>query len=126
MKYINLVFILLFIASAFLQFNDEDPLFWITVYLSGAVLCTLSIFRKTNFLLFAIVLLTYLVYATILFFAPDGVWSWYHEHSAESITGSMSDKKPWIEATREFFGLLILALAVFLNLIIRKNNIKRS
>lgn len=117
MKYINLSFILLFLASAFLQLNDEDPLLWIAVYLSGVAICTLSILQKENFLFFIIALLTYLVYAVILFFAPDGVWRWFSEHNAEDIAQSMKATKPWIENTREFFGLMILAAVTALNLI---------
>lgn len=120
MKYINLIFTVVFIASAYLQLNDPDPLLWFIIYLSGAVLCTLSIFHKGNTLLFILALLTYLIYAVILFFAPDGVWTWLYTHNGENITQGMRVSKPWIEKTREFFGLLILAAVTVLNLIRRQ------
>ena len=117
MKYANLLFIILFIVSAYLQLNDADPFLWVVLYLSGAVLCTLAIFRKGSFLLFALALLIYLGYAVILVFAPDGVWTWFNDYNAENIAQGMKATKPWIENTREFFGLLILAVVTGLNLI---------
>jgi hypothetical protein len=116
MKYINLLFILLFLASAFLQLNDEDPLLWTAIYLSGAGLCTLSVLKKGNSLLFKVGLFIYLLYASILFFAPNGVWMWFSEHDAENIAQGMKVSKPWIENTREFFGLIILAAVTAINL----------
>ncbi|WP_395805537.1 transmembrane 220 family protein [Daejeonella sp.] len=38
MKIFNLVFCLLFIVSAGLQYNDPDPYLWITIYLIGALI----------------------------------------------------------------------------------------
>ena len=126
MKYFNLLFTLIFIASAYLQFNDVDPLLWVAIYLSGAFLCTLSIFRKGSILLFTVALLTYLVYAVILFFAPDGVWTWLSGYNAENIAQSMKATKPWIENTREFFGLIILAAVTGVNLIQRREKVRSN
>ncbi len=50
--------------------------------------------RECSF--YTIALLTYLVYATIIFFAPDGVWKWISEHDAENIAQGMKPTKPWI------------------------------
>jgi hypothetical protein len=47
----------------------------------------------------------------------DGVWSWANEHNAENIVQSMKATKPWIEETREFFGLLLLVIALVSNMI---------
>ena len=122
MKYFNLLFAVIFIASAYLQLNDADPLLWVAIYLSGAILCTLSIFYKGNDLLFKIALFAYLFYAVILLFAPNGVWTWFNEYDAENIAQSMKVTRPWIENTREFFGLLILAAVTALNIIQRRRN----
>lgn len=124
MKYFNLLFILLFVVSAFLQLDDQDSLLWAAIYLSGAVLCTLSIFKKGSVLLFSIALLTYLTYAVVLFFIPDGVWTWVSDHGAENIAQGMKVTKPWIENTREFFGLIILAAVTALNLIQQRKKLK--
>lgn len=123
MKYFNLLFTIIFIASAYLQLNDEDPLLWVVIYLSGAIICTLSVFHKDNILLFTIALLSYLVYAILLFISPDGVWTWLSDYNAENITQGMKTTKPWIENTREFFGLIILATVTAINLIQRRRKL---
>ena len=100
-----------------LQHNDPDPLLWILLYLYGALLCFLSIKKIYKPLLFVIGLGVYIAYAVILFFSNTGVLSWVNEHDAENIVQSMKAAKPWIEETREFFGLLLLITAVLINAI---------
>jgi len=56
-------------------------------------------------------------YAFYLFFTEDGVLDWIEEHHAENIAGSMKASTPWIEDTREFFGLVILILVLGINLL---------
>ncbi|WP_083961706.1 transmembrane 220 family protein [Salinimicrobium terrae] len=124
MKYFNLLFAIVFIASAFLQLNDLDPLLWFAIYLSGAVICILSILQKGSVLLFTVALLAYLIYAVVLFFNPDGVWTWLSDYEAENITQGMKVTKPWIENTREFFGLIILTAVTALNIIQQRRKIK--
>jgi hypothetical protein len=51
----------------------------------------------------------------ILFFRKDGVRDWIVKYKQPSITESMQATKPYIEMTREFFGLLIISAALALN-----------
>lgn len=125
MKLINAFFVFIFSISAVIQYNDPDPLLWIGIYGYGALVCLLAILGKDNKILHYAGIGIFLAYALYLFFIPDGVLSWITRHGAENITGSMSDEKPWIESTREFFGLLILSFALLLNLIFRKIKISR-
>lgn len=125
-KIANGFFAVIFLVSAAIQHNDPDPLLWMSIYGYGALICTLAIFRKDSRILHYAGLVVFVSYASYLFFAPSGVYTWFSLHSAENITGSMSDDKPWIEATREFFGLLILALAAGLNLLIIKKKEKKN
>ncbi|HZI01889.1 MAG TPA: transmembrane 220 family protein [Flavisolibacter sp.] len=121
MKAVNWFFVILFVISALLQYNDPDPYIWIPLYLYGALLCwqaTLRIYRQ---LLYVIGVLAYSLYAAYLFFDTTGVLSWYYEHDAENIAQSMKATKPWIEETREFFGLLLLILALVMNMIWLRN-----
>ncbi|MHA6280859.1 transmembrane 220 family protein [Salinimicrobium sp. CAU 1759] len=120
MKIANAFFAVIFLISAFVQHNDPDPFLWMSIYGYGALSSTLSIFGKDSRVLHYAGLVVFVFYAIYLFFAPNGVYTWFSLHSAENITDSMSDDKPWIEATREFFGLLILIFALLLNLIFRK------
>ncbi|MCC8359785.1 transmembrane 220 family protein [Salinimicrobium sediminilitoris] len=127
MRIFNALFAIIFFFSAFVQLNDPDPALWIAIYGYGALVCSLAVFGKDKKIYHYLGLLVFLSYAIYLFFIPDGVNSWITLYNAEDITGSMSDEKPWIEATREFFGLLILSFALLINLIFRKNfNQKKS
>jgi len=126
MKLINGFFVIIFTISAVIQYNDPDPLPWIVIYGYGAVVCLLAIFRKDSNFMHYFGMVVFLSFALYLLLIPDGVFSWITQHGAENITGSMSDEKPWLENTREFFGLLILSLALLLNLIIRKRNPKQK
>ncbi len=115
MKIFNSIFLLLFVLSAVLQYNDPDPALWILIYLFGAMNCYFAI-RKHQYprlTLAGFILL--LVYAVYLFFDKDGVLTWLIEHQAENIAGSMKASSPWIEETREFFGLIILISVLIIN-----------
>jgi len=117
MKAFNIFFILLFLFSAIVQYNDPDPFVWIPIYLYGCVICYLSIKKYFNPWLFVTGLSIYLSYAAFLFFDSNGVLSWATEHESENIAQSMKATKPWIEETREFFGLLLLVFALSVNMI---------
>jgi len=117
MKALNIFFIVLFIFSAALQYNDPDPYVWMPIYLYGALLCYLAIKGKYNRLLYIIGFIAYGGYAIGLFFDKTGVFDWIQEHHAENIVQTMKATKPWIEETREFFGLLILIAALLMNMI---------
>jgi hypothetical protein len=115
MKIFNFIFLVLFVISAVLQYNDPDPALWILIYLFAALSCFLSI-RKLHYPsinLTAIVLL--FIYAVFLFFDKDGVLTWLTDHQAENIAGSMKASSPWIEETREFFGLTIIITVISVN-----------
>jgi len=49
-----------------------------------------------------------------------GVVNWFAEHDAENIVQTMKATKPWIEETREFFGLLILIVVFGINYVYYK------
>lgn len=116
MKVFNLIFIVLFVLFAALQYNDPDPYIWVPLYLYAAWLCYRSLQRKYNPFLFGIGLTVYGLYAAYLIVGKTGVLSWWTEHEAENIAQSMKATKPWIEETREFFGLAIVITVVLVNL----------
>jgi hypothetical protein len=108
MKIFNLVFCILFILFAALQYNDPDPYIWVPVYGYAAVLCWLA-FRGRYFpKAYLLGIVAYVGYAVYLFFEKDGVYDWLTVHDASNIAGSMKAESPWVEDAREFFGLLIL------------------
>lgn len=119
MKIINALFAVIFILSALIQYNDPDPVLWMAIYGYGALTCALAFAKKDNKIWHLVGIIVFLLYAAYLIFVSEGVLSWITKHEAESITGPMAHEKPWIEFTREFFGLLILSFAHLLNLLFR-------
>ncbi len=115
MKAFNIFFCFIFIVFAALQYNDPDPYIWVPLYLYSAVLCYFAARSRFYPKAYIIGIVVYLLYATYLFFDKTGVLDWATEHSAENIAETMKAEKPWIEETREFFGLLILMIVLFLN-----------
>lgn len=125
MKAFNIAFCLLFIFSAALQYNDPDPYIWMPVYMYGAVLCWLAFRNKFYPKAYLLGIIIFLVYAIGLFFWKDGVWDWINKHNAEDITATMKAEKPWIEETREFFGLIILIVVLAVNYFYVKRKSRR-
>ena len=108
MKIFNIIFCVLFIISAALQYNDPDPYVWIPIYMYGAVLCWLAFKNKFYPRANLLGVVVFGLYAIYKFTEKNGVWDWVTEHNAENIAGTMKASTPWIEDTREFFGLAIL------------------
>ena len=112
MKIFNLLFCLLFVFSAALQYNDPDPYIWVPIYGFGAFICWQAFRGKFYPQATLIGIVIYAIYAGYLFFAQDGVLDWINKHHAEDIAATMKAEKPWIEETREFFGLVILIVVL--------------
>ena len=125
MKVFNLLFCLLFILSAALQYNDPDPYIWMPIYLYGAVLCWLAFRDKFYPRAYLTGIIIYAVYAAGLFFWKNGVLDWINKHNAEDIAATMKAEKPWIEETREFFGLIILIVVLMINYFYAKRKTHR-
>lgn len=115
MKIFNILFGLLFLISAGLQYNDPDPYIWIPIYLYATILCWLAAANNYYPAAYFFGIIVYAGYALYLFFTKDGVLDWIREHNAENIAGSMQATNPWIEDTREFFGLVILIIVLAVN-----------
>jgi transmembrane protein TMEM220 len=115
MKIFNAIFIVLFILFAALQYNDPDPYLWIPIYLYGALMCWLGYRGQPNLIALLIGVALYAVYAGYLFVADNGVLTWVRDHNAENIAGTMKAETPWIEDSREFFGLVILIGVLLVN-----------
>ena len=48
------------------------------------------------------------------------------KHDAANIAGTMKAEKPWIEETREFFGLVILIAVLLIDYFYAKRRVKKS
>lgn len=112
---LNIIFCLSFLVFAWVNLNDGDYWLWVPIYMAASILCGLAGFEFYYPLGYLFLIAFYLVYALILFFGKDGVRDWITKYNTPSITESMKATKPYIEKTREFFGLLIISAALALN-----------
>ncbi len=120
MKWFNLFFAIIFFASAVVQYNDADPYIWIPIYLTGAYLCWQAFRKKYYPAAYVVLMVLFAGYATYFFFTENGVLDWVQKHNAENIAATMQAEKPWIEDTREFFGLVLLIAVLLANWIYAK------
>jgi hypothetical protein len=114
MKIFNWVFVILFLLFAALQYNDPDPIIWMSIYLYAAFLCYLSAKGAFKWRLFFAAILLFVPYAMYIFFRSTGALYWLME-SNDSIASSMKAGSPWIENAREFFGLVIVLIVLCMN-----------
>ena len=112
---INIIFTLAFLVFAWFNLNDKDSWLWVPIYLAPALLCGLAAFGKFFPYIYLALIVIYLIYSLILFFAKDGVRDWLMKYKTQSIVQSMQATKPYIEKTREFFGLLIAIAMLLVN-----------
>jgi len=118
MKFFNIFFSVVFTLFAVVQYNDPDAYLWIPIYLYPALLCYLKFAQKpiskmaywAGFLVFG-------VYAIYKMFDTNGIIDWVQFHNASNIASTMKAEKPWIEESREFFGLLIILIVLGINYI---------
>jgi len=116
MKIFNIFFILVFILFAGVQYNDPDPFLWIPIYMYPALLCYLQVKEKpinkkaymAGFVLFG-------AYAIYKLFDTNGIIDWIKYHNASSIAATMKAEVPWVEESREFFGLIIILAVMAIN-----------
>lgn len=113
--FLNGFFCIAFVLFAYVNLNDKDSWLWIPIYMIASICCGLAAFGKFYPVVYLVVIAFYLIYATQLFFAKDGVRDWIVRYNRPSIAESMQATKPYIEKTREFFGLLIISAALAIN-----------
>ncbi len=112
---LNVIFCISFIGFAYVNLNDKDSWLWVSIYMAAAICCGLAAAHFIYPLVYLVLIAFYLIYATKIFFAKDGVKDWITKYNKPSLVESMQATKPYIEQTREFFGLLIIAGALLIN-----------
>jgi hypothetical protein len=112
---INVIFCLSFLVFAYLNLNDIDWYLWVPIYVAVAACCGLACFGMYYPNLYVGLITFYLLYAVKLFFEKDGVKDWIVKYRAPSLVETMQAEKPFIENTREFFGLLIISGALIID-----------
>ncbi len=124
MKIFNIFFCLAFILFAALQYNDPDPYLWVPIYLYTAVLCWLAAKDKFYPKAYIAGIIVYTAYAIYKIFDANGLLDWINLHGAENIAETMKAEKPWVEESREFFGLLILLIVLVIDYLYAKKKHK--
>lgn len=115
MKTFNIIFTFLFVVFAALQYNDPDPYLWVPIYLYTAALCWQASRNKFYPKAYIIGIVLYAAYAVYKIFDQNGLLDWINLHHAENIAETMKAEKPWVEESREFFGLIILIGVLVIN-----------
>lgn len=111
MKWANVIFGVLFLLFAAVQYNDPDPWAWMALYGFVGGILLFAAFGKRHRWVALGGLLVCLIWLTFLL--PEFV-SWVRM-GMPSITETMKTEEPHIEYTREFLGLGICIAALFLN-----------
>lgn len=115
MKIFNITWTVLFVLFAALQYNDPDPYIWVPIYLYGAFFCWKAAKQQFYPKAYLVGIIVYAAYALYKVFDQNGLVDWVKLHHAENIAETMKAEKPWIEESREFFGLLILIVVLVVN-----------
>ena len=115
MKTFNLIFCFIFIVFGALQYNDPDPYLWIPIYLFAAFLCWKASKDVFHPMATLIGIAFFTGYAIYKIFDPNGLIDWVNIHHAENIAETMKAEKPWVEESREFFGLVIIISVLVTN-----------
>lgn len=110
LKITNVLLAGIFALFAWFQFNDPDPLLWVSIYGSVAVVSLMALFGfyPTKLIVAGAVICA----GGVLYLLP-GVFDWLMNHRQVSLLTGMSAERPYIEESRECFGLM-LALAAFI------------
>jgi len=115
MKIFNYFFCFVFFVFAALQYNDPDPYIWIPIYGYAAVLCWFAARQRYYISAYMFGIGAYGAYAIYKIFDANGLLDWINKHDAANIAETMKAEQPWIEESREFFGLLILIAVLLIN-----------
>ncbi|MFY0598308.1 MAG: transmembrane 220 family protein [Cyclobacteriaceae bacterium] len=105
-KAIHITLAIIFFLFAAVQYNDPDPLIWMLIYGSVALIAMLKVYlSQLNFRPLLITLIIILsLYA--LFYIPVFI-DFVGNPDKADLLGKMKVSKPWIEGAREFLGLII-------------------
>ncbi|MEP6949163.1 MAG: transmembrane 220 family protein [Ginsengibacter sp.] len=115
MKIFNFFFVFVFIVFAALQYNDPDPYVWMPLYLYAALLCWFAAKKKFNPKTYWLGFVVYGAYAVYKIFDENGLADWITKHHAQNIAETMKAETPWVEESREFFGLVIMIAVLGIN-----------
>ncbi len=116
MRYTSLLFMLIFLLFAYLQLNDPDPIWWVTVYLVPAYVSYKAFRNEYSFEMLRVLIVLYGSYAITSWLAMSSFDGFFTEGAGIEM------KTPNQELAREATGLaicigvyLIYSICYFLN-----------
>ena len=101
-RYLNYFFVLLFLFSAAVQYNDPEPIRWMAIYLAATGLSVLFALQKLSWKFAA--LLAGIAVLWALTIIPD-----LTAHGFRNMFSDVSMMQQGTEEAREFLGLLLVA-----------------
>jgi hypothetical protein len=109
----NSILFIIFTLFAVIQLNDPDPIHWFAIYGIVALISLIAIFKKISKLLIYFLSIALLVYAGyhFLYFID-----YLKIEDKKELFGEMVYEKPYLEGTREFFGLILATLSLLFQL----------
>jgi hypothetical protein len=124
MRILNSILALMFMAFAFVQVNDPDPILWILIYGVMAIISVMAIFEYFIPALMYALGLGYLVYLVILF---PGMMDWYNSPDRSLLFDDLAKMQyTYIEEAREFLGLAICLIVLAFYILRARQAAKKS
>lgn len=104
-KVANFILVVMFLWFSELQLNDPDPIIWILIYGSMAVVCVMAAFSYYVRWLMIAQVIGYVVYCMIL---VPGLREWLNSPDRSLLFDDLAKMQHvYIEEAREFLGLVI-------------------
>lgn len=102
MKIVSYIFAALFLASAYVQLNDPDPVIWVLIYMVAAILAVVATTKLLPWW-------TYFVAGAL--FLAGAVFQWPPHYEGVFFDDLALMRNMNIEEARESLGLAICAIA---------------
>jgi hypothetical protein len=120
MKVTNFILAIMFLLFAVVQFNDPDPILWISIYVVMAAICVMAALNRYIKPVMWFLLGAFFAYACFLY---PGVKEWIAQPDLSILFDDvMKMQYPYIEESREFLGLIICLIVLLVQLFRSKNS----
>jgi Transmembrane family 220, helix len=124
MRILNSILALMFMAFAFVQVNDPDPILWILIYGVMAIISVMAIFEYYIPAFMYALAVGFGVYLVILF---PGMMDWYNSPDRSLLFDDIAKMQyTYIEEAREFLGLVICLMTLGFYILRARQAAKKS
>ena len=106
-----LIIAITFLLFAALQVNDPDPLIWISIYSSISTVAITKIWspKFNTKSTITVLIIMFCLYALV--YVPSFI-DYLRQPDKIALVGQMKADTPWVEGTRELFGLVISVITL--------------